>query len=124
MPGSSYVNSVALLKCSESHGVDFTLTLERSIRYNDTNDQCLNGETLKFENCHHLGYHQHWKLDVKTRQIINMHSKQCLSLSIVDSTTINMLDCDSQALEQKWLWTYENTTALNDWDNFGVKILS
>lgn len=109
-----------LILCDSIKGQDFILSLEKSIKYNDTNDQCLNSNSLAFSNCNHQGSGQFWKFDIDTRQIIN-NLKQCLSANSTDASVF-LNDCDVEAVEQKWSWTHENKTALMNWDNFGVKI--
>jgi polypeptide N-acetylgalactosaminyltransferase len=53
MPKSNYDDPIGLVDCTKSGGNDFILTLEKSFKYNDTNDQCLNSKKLTFSNCHH-----------------------------------------------------------------------
>lgn len=120
MPKGSNVDPLALIDCKAAHGNDFVLTLERSIRYNDTNDQCLNADGLKFSNCHHQGTSQYWKFDIETRHLLHWPSKSCLTST--DNGTIYLTTCGTNLQPQQWHWTYENQTALIDWENFGVKM--
>lgn len=116
----SYQDNVALVECTRKNGIDYTLTLEKSIRYNDTNDQCLSSSNLNFSNCNHQGLSQYWKFDLETRQIMNPPSKRCLESNSQD--VIFMAVCDVDKIEQKWKWSYENQTALMDWNNTGIKM--
>lgn len=120
MPDYSYQTSIALVDCSRTRGIDFILTLEKGIKYNDTNDQCLNADKLTFSNCHHQGGGQYFKFDLQTRQITNPSSNRCLS-SDNKNGTVFMSVCDIKNVEQKWKWSYENRTALMDWENTGIK---
>lgn len=111
---------VGLVDCYDSDGIDFILTFERSIRVNDTGDQCLSASKLKLSNCNHQGYDQHWKFDIQTRQLINPPSRKCLT--VVNETKIEMAECDQNMSEQRWSWSYENTTALKNWDKVGFEV--
>lgn len=115
-----FAQSVALVNCTRGVGVDFELTLEKTIRYNDTNDQCLTSTNLTFTNCHHQRGTQHWKFDLETRQIRNPLLKKCLEAN--GENLVFMGDCDVENIEQQWKWTFENRTALNDWDRNGIAI--
>lgn len=118
MPKGSYRDPVTLVECKQKSGTSYTLTLEKSIRYDDTNDQCLSSQDLMFSNCYHQGGTQYWKFDPQTRQIINPPSKKCLESNSEDK--IFMSTCDVDKIEQKWKWSYENQTALMDWNNTGI----
>ena len=112
MPDSSFFNTWFLY---------IILTLEKSIRYNDTNDQCLNSDTMKLSNCHHLGiaYGQYWTFNLKTRQIFQPQKNKCLS-GISTNDTISLEDCDINLFSQRWRWRYENVTALENWETTGI----
>lgn len=112
--------TVGLMDCNHRGGNDFILTLEKSIKYNDTNDQCFDSSGMMFMNCHHQKGNQLWKFDVKTRQIINPLKRKCLTANVT-SASVFLGDCDEKIMEQKWNWEVENKTALADWDNSGVK---
>lgn len=119
MPKNSYRDPVALVGCSRKNGIDYELTLEKSIRYNDTNDQCLSASDLMFSNCQHQGLSQYWKFDLETRQINNPPSKKCLESN--ETGAIFMATCVADKLQQKWKWSFENQTALMEWDTTGIK---
>ena len=122
-----YHESLVLSDCSPdlknpSNGESFALTFEKSIRYNDSNDQCLNSQTLALSNCHHLGgYGQHWVFNLNTRQIYQPYEKKCLSGSDMGDL-LSLEECDSHLLSQRWKWGYENVTALENWDKTGIRI--
>lgn len=122
IPNYKYTDPIELVDCGLDHGVDFILTMERSIKVNDTNDQCLDATKLTFSNCHHQGGAQEFKFDLHNRQIVSPgNTNLCLSAN-TNENTISLIDCDNGVLEQKWTWKYENVTALDNWDKVGAKI--
>lgn len=118
MPGESYSGRIQLVDCNRTFGVQFILTMERGIKYDDLADQCL--ENLKLYACHHRGGNQHWKFDLQTRQILYLREHKCLIANSDDS--IDLVDCDANAKSQKWQWSYENKTALMNWDEVGLRM--
>ncbi|CRK95802.1 CLUMA_CG009258, isoform A [Clunio marinus] len=117
----SYKKPVELFNCNQTTGLDFLFTFEESIKYNDTSDQCLNEATLNLSNCNHQRGSQRWKFDLSTRQIIHPRKNECLETKD-DDNQISLSKCDADLVEQRWKWTYENTTALMDWDKSAIKI--
>lgn len=115
----SYSQEVSLLECSKKFGTQFTFTLEKSIRYNDSNDQCFKSNGLSFSNCNHQGYDQRWKFDLLTRRIFSNDKKKCLQGNIITSK-ITLEDCDENSKYQQWQWSSENITALENFDTTGV----
>lgn len=113
-------NKLFLMDCKAHSSNNFVLTLERSIKYDDTNDQCLNAESLTFSNCHHQFRGQYWKFDIQSRQIFHVDTKNCLTS--LNNGTIYLTSCNPGQSAQRWKWSYENKTALMDWDNFGIKM--
>lgn len=91
-------------------GSDFTLTMEKSIRYNDTNDQCLDAALLNFFNCHHLGGNQEWKYNLETFQIFQRAFGKCLSGR---GEIVKLEKCDEIDLNQKWKWGRVNESAFD-----------
>lgn len=121
-PNRNY-ETFGLVDCNEKKANKFILTIEKSIKYDDVNDQCLESEPkLMFLNCHHQKYNQLWKFDVKTRQIISPLKYMCLTINAT-SAAVFLIKCDEKMMEQKWNWQFENKTALINWDkieiNFG-----
>jgi polypeptide N-acetylgalactosaminyltransferase len=108
---------LTLEDCNRTHATDLILSVERSIRLNDTNDQCLKQRTLTFSNCHHMHGDQMWRFFLDTRQIANPPTNLCLT---ANNTHVVEAACDSKLPQQKWKWAYENVTALMDWENSGV----
>jgi hypothetical protein len=44
LPNCNYLEPIELVDCNKTCGVDLILTFEKSIKLNDTNDQCLDGD--------------------------------------------------------------------------------
>lgn len=121
MPRRRYDDPIELIDCSQKGGNDFILTLERSLKFNDTNDQCLNSAKLTFSNCHHQFGVQHWKFDINSRQISSPSSSKCLTANLT-SKAISLQPCNANIPDQKWMWSYENKTALMNWETTGVQV--
>lgn len=119
MPDNMFKIPLALVNCNKTSGVNFTLTLDKSIRYNDENDQCFESDRLNLFNCHHQGGNQYFKFDLQTRQIINPKSNSCLSSDNINGTLF-MSACDIKNQDQKWTWSYANQTALMNWNSTGI----
>ena len=120
LPQKVFSDHIGLIDCLQKDGSDFILTLEKSLKYNDTNDQCLSSGILKFTNCHHQFADQFWKFDINTKQIISPSAHQCLSANLT-TRLVDFLGCNEKLQEQKWKWSYENTTALMNWNSTGVQ---
>lgn len=114
-----YDEPISLIDCNRVGSYQYALTLEKSIRLNDTNDQCLSWRGLSLGNCNHQGWDQYFKFDVNSRQIINMEKKKCLQGNIVTSQ-ITLESCDEKVIFQRWKWSYENTTALENFEKTGI----
>jgi polypeptide N-acetylgalactosaminyltransferase len=121
-----YHKPLIMVECSANlkaprKGTDFTLTFERSIKYNDTNDQCFAGESLGLENCHHQGRTQHWVFNITTRMLYYPYDDKCVAGTGLNSQVL-LDDCNEKSPFQKWRWDVENVTALSDWTNTGIKM--
>lgn len=124
LPLPHYHEKLILVECSNNIslpnvGSDFILTFEKSIKYNDTNDQCLSSDKMSLENCMHQGYSQHWMYNLKTKQISSPYLKQCLTGDQINQN-IFLAPCDSETIYQKWQWGTLNTTALENWNTTGI----
>lgn len=105
----TYQDSLTLTNCTEAS--NFTLTIEQSIRFNDNNDQCLDGGEFNFQNCHHMKGNQHWIYNITTHQIKNPFMDKCLT-AMNEKLTLDK--CIEDFEGQKWKWTVENSTALEN----------
>lgn len=124
LPNLSYEDKLILVECSKNislpnPGSDFILTLEKSIKYNDTNDQCLSSNSMKVENCFHQGLSQYWIYKLESEQIFNPFKGQCLT-SNQKNHKVFLAPCDNQTINQKWRWALTNMTALENWNTTGV----
>jgi polypeptide N-acetylgalactosaminyltransferase len=114
----------SLVDCSHnlakpSKSSDFILTFEKSIRFNDTSDQCMDSKSIMFENCNHQGYFQHWVYNLETLQIYNPYEKKCL-IGDTKNRLVSLASCNEKLRSQKWKWGIVNITALENWDSTGV----
>jgi polypeptide N-acetylgalactosaminyltransferase len=119
---SKYREVPSLVECNSdlakpAGDSDFVLTFEKSIKFNDTNDQCLNSEKVAFENCNHQGYQQHWVYKLETKQIYNPYKRKCLD---TNDHLVSVASCDENLLSQKWNWGIVNMTALVNWNSTGI----
>jgi hypothetical protein len=67
--------------------------------------------------CHYTEYgNQYWQYDRTRHMIINSYddSGSCLSAKFEDQA-LEMRACDDDDENQRWVFTYENVTALDDW---------
>lgn len=76
--------------------------------------RCVDTYGMSTPTCHFAGGNQEWKLDTKNHWLMNRNN--CLTGNFVHKT-LSLKPCDINNPNQKWKFTYENQTALNDWDN-------
>lgn len=80
-------------------------------------EYCLDSYKLSTPQCHYseLG-NQYWKYDLKHHMLINEHDEgvKCLAGNF-SSQEIFIKKCDIDDEDQKWKFTHENETALNNW---------
>lgn len=112
-----------LTKCSNDlknplRGSDFSLTFEKSIKFNDTNDQCFDVRDLKFCNCHHMGHTQHW-IFKSSLQLYSPFKKKCLTGKSLNEQVF-LTTCNDTREDQKWTFGVLNSTALNNWSKTGI----
>lgn len=124
LPILQYHINPILVNCNENlekpfKGSDYILTMEKSIKINDTNDQCLDANQMILDNCNHQGYYQHWIYRIDTQQIYNPYSKKCLTGGEINEK-IFTAPCDSETIYQKWIWAKYNMTALENWNKTGI----
>ncbi|KAG5667458.1 hypothetical protein PVAND_015438 [Polypedilum vanderplanki] len=87
-------------------------------------EYCLDSFMLSIPQCHYSEFgNQYWFYDHKNHMLINSFDDggMCLTAKF-EEQSIEMKECDEKDLNQKWIFTYENLTALNDWKNiYGYK---
>lgn len=123
LPSLHFHKTPILTRCNHDlsnpfKGSDFTLTFEKSIKYNDTNDQCFDSRKLIFENCHHQGHTQHWVFN-NLSQIFHPFTKKCLAGGSLYQEVF-LTTCDDLLMNQKWTFGVFNMTALDNWNTTGV----
>lgn len=104
-----YNIAATLVNCTEAS--NFTLNIEQSIRFNDNSDQCLDSGRLVFFNCHHMKTTQQFIYNSKTNQFKNPYSLKCLAGK---DENVFMENCNENVNGQKWKWSVENSTALEN----------
>lgn len=98
-----------LVNCTQAS--NFTLTMEQTLRFNDNSDQCLDTGSFVFINCHHMKGSQQWIYNLTSQQIKNPPTNRCLTGK---DEKVTLESCNESLGGQKWKWTTENSTALND----------
>ncbi|CRK87000.1 CLUMA_CG000813, isoform A [Clunio marinus] len=115
-----------LVECSEnltnpSSNQYFLLTWKRTLEPNNEYDLCLS--LSQFTQCTHRQGDQLFRYLLDTQQIKNPNSDKCLMANF-DLNIITLEKCNSTEVTQKWDFGYKNTTALRDWHNVGIKLLT
>ncbi|XP_038113226.1 N-acetylgalactosaminyltransferase 6 [Culex quinquefasciatus] len=103
----------------------FTLTYYRDIRAASV-EKCLDASSDDAEvilfNCHESQGNQLWRYDQETQMI--MHGKpsrdQCLDLV---GKKVVVSKCDNRKKSQRWDWGYVNRENLDNWEEYGAKLL-
>lgn len=66
-----------------------------------------------------MGGNQHFKYDIRTKQIISMNKQKCIEANLED-LTLKFEKCDENSSLQRWMFTeFVNETALNNWEQSG-----
>ena len=73
--------------------------------------------------CHGMQGNQLWKYDHRLQHVIHMHSNRCLEGNF-EEKTVQVTKCLRSNQNQKWKFAITNTTALDDWENSGSKLIS
>lgn len=73
--------------------------------------------------CHGMQGNQLWKYDRRQQHIIHVHSSRCLEGNLEDKS-VHVAKCLRDNVKQKWTFAVANTTALDDWEDSGSKLLS
>jgi polypeptide N-acetylgalactosaminyltransferase len=81
----------------------------------DKKPLCIDAFSISLYDCHlSTEGNQIWKLDQKNHWLIN--NDKCLT-GHFDNSSLSLDPCNATNPNQMWKFTYENETALNDWDN-------
>lgn len=121
----SEFDPIGLFYCQELDGNNqppqsqfFRLTFMKNIVFGFI-ENCLDSYKMSIPQCTYFTYgNQYWKYDRVSHMLINGgdDSDHCLTAVFLNQT-ITMELCDENNFNQKWSFTYENETALNDWKN-------
>lgn len=82
-------------------------------------EHCLDSYKMSMPQCSYSDYgNQYWKFNHKLHMLINGddNGDHCLTGNF-SNQTLSLMPCDENDLNQKWSFTYENQTALDDWKN-------
>lgn len=82
-------------------------------------ENCLDSYKMSIPQCSYADYgNQYWKYDHDRNLLINGGDEgdNCLTANF-DTQTLSLEPCNDANAAQKWSFTYENKTALNDWPN-------
>lgn len=104
----------------------FALTHQREIRHKNT-DSCWDvsesgSAPVTLYGCHGMQGNQLWKFDYKLHHIIHVNTHRCLELK-VDEKKLFVSKCLRSNQNQKWKFGYENSTALENWESSGTKLV-
>jgi polypeptide N-acetylgalactosaminyltransferase len=105
----------------------FELSWQRDIRMKYS-DMCWdvseagNAPVVMF-GCHGMQGNQLWKFDHRMQHLIHVHSNRCLEANL-DDKSVHVAKCLRSNENQKWIFAITNTTALDDWENSGAKLIS
>ncbi|CRL06521.1 CLUMA_CG019455, isoform A [Clunio marinus] len=104
----------------------FALSWQRDIRIKHGEscwDVSESGEApILLFGCHGMQGNQLWKYDQKMKHIIHLHSSRCLQGDF-DEKKVFVSKCKRDEKNQKWNFGFVNTTALDDWENSGSRII-
>lgn len=82
-------------------------------------ENCLDSYNMAMPQCTYVKFgNQYWKFDRVNRMLINGgdDGASCLVANL-HNQTVSLMDCDEENIDQRWTFTYENMTALDDWEN-------
>lgn len=93
----------------------FQYTWHRKLRPRGS-EECL-GQSAKMCRCRYDGWShfQDWKYDFKTKQLIYLRDKKCLTSNKLKKT-VDMADCKVNQMNQKWIFSNTNEKALRNFD--------
>lgn len=118
-----YINPLGLTLCSLNktdpyRNQRFTFSWTRQITFYD---KCLDAPTVNLQHCHFNFGHQLWKYNSTSKQIQNIPRDDCISGNI-ETRELNLVQCNSSDINQRFTWGYVNATALENSETVGVKI--
>ncbi|KAG5676955.1 hypothetical protein PVAND_006748 [Polypedilum vanderplanki] len=132
MNGQSENDRVSLNTCSSDlknprHSQFFALSWQRDIRLKNLKTQCWDvsesgNAPIVIYGCHAMQGNQLFRYLLDTKQIQHVITSRCLD---ADFQTMKLFvsNCDSNSLNQKWNFGNVNSTALNNWEISGAKLI-
>lgn len=117
-------HSIGLYSCNGNDRTNpsgsqfFQLSHYRSLMHNK---KCLDSNSLNIIQCHYAkSGNQFWRYELETRllRMGSSCSNECLTAD-VKNKTISLKNCDSNEPNQKWSFGLVNTTALENWFEYG-----
>ncbi|KAL7012321.1 hypothetical protein ACKWTF_014770 [Chironomus riparius] len=96
----------------------FRMTFHKNIVFGHT-ELCLDAYNINFLECHYTEFgNQFWRFNLKSNMINNGSddNKSCLTADF-EEHKLYMKTCNVSDINQKWKFSYQNSTALNDWEN-------
>lgn len=126
----SEFDSIGLYYCSELDGFGrppqsqfFRFNFMKNIVFG-FQEHCLDSYKMSLPQCSYIDYgNQIWRYDQQSHLLINGGEQEngCLEGNF-NNQTLSLKACDDSNINQLWTFTYENETALDNWENiYGYK---
>lgn len=126
---------IGLYQCSSNRARPhnsqfFRLGYFRDLRRNYDSGICLDASSPKnidkprifSSGCHWQQGNQYFRYDVNTKLLKHGKSDNYCVVADGKAKTVFIANCNLDNNNQKWNFGYQNTSALNNWENVGVKI--
>lgn len=125
-------NKIGIYTCAEDKvnpqsTQNFALSWQRDIRQR-YGEQCWDvseggNAAVTLFGCHGMQGNQLFRYLPLTKQIKHVISNRCLDADL-DKKEVFVGTCDSSRDNQKWNFGFVNSTAVNDWENSGLKLVA
>lgn len=121
------IYSCANDKINPQYTQNFALTWQRDMRLRNS-EQCWDvseagNAPVNFFGCHGMQGNQLFRYNPHTKQIQHVITNRCLDVDF-DKKRVFVSSCDMTKDNQRWTFGYVNTTAVNDWEHSGLKLLA
>lgn len=106
---------------------NFELSWQRDIRQKN-NEQCWDvseggNAPVTLFGCHGMQGNQLFRYLPDTHQIQHVISNRCLDVDL-EKKEVFVSTCNSENNNQKWTFGFVNSTAVNDWEHSGLKLVA
>lgn len=106
---------------------NFALSWQRDIRQKNS-EQCWDVSEsgkppITLFGCHGMQGNQLFRYLPISKQIQHVISKRCLDADL-EKKEVFVSTCDKNKPNQKWTFGFVNATAVNDWENSGLKLVA